>query len=341
VLQAIKNYKALIASLLCLALAPIGFAQEPGAGPISVEGEFQDPLAPVRERLGPAERLGPGRSSLGPDRSYATEDWSIELGLDYGYVASANLSGAAGSMSEQSGEIAVLASRRIDEGLVGIVGGSWQTFAYNFTADNSPTFPLPDNLQALALILGVDAELSEDWYMRIQIEPGVYGAWQQLGWNQVNIPGVAAFTNIVDEDFQWFIAVRADVFNFFPVIPIPGFRWQFAKDWLFNGSAPKPTIDWKATEDITVFAGGDILNLNARLPESQTGTVNNKNVDGALVNYFEARVGAGVSWAVTPEISLQFEGGAMVWRTFDLPRLNTSVGSTVAPYGQVSLRGQF
>ena len=303
-------------SVLCTFLVASSFGQEPGAGPITVEGEFQDPLAPVRERLGPAERLGPGRSSLGPDRSYATEDWSIELGFDYGYVASADLSGAAGSVSEQSGEIAVLASRRIDEGLVGIVGGDWQTFAYNFTADNTPTFPLPDNLQSLALILGVDMELSEDWYMRIQVEPGVYGAWQQLGWNQVNIPGVAAFTNIVDA-----------------VIPIPGFRWQFAKDWLLNGSAPKPTIDWKATDDLTVYMGGDILNLNGRLPENQTGTVNNKNVDGALVNYFEARVGAGVSWAVTPEISLQFEGGAMVWRTFDLPRLNCSVGSTVAPYG--------
>ena len=322
----------LISALYALLPADL-LAQEPGVGPVSIEGEVEDPLAPVRERL------GPGRSALGPDRSYAKEGWSIEMGLDYGYVASASLKQGLGTVTEQAGEIGIVASRRLDEGLVGIVGGNWQTFSFGYNGSN---IPLPNNLNTLNAILGCDIEIEpSEWYMRIQLEPGVYGTWQSLGWHQVNMPGVAAFTNIVNEDFQWFIALRADIFQFFPVIPIPGIRWQFAENWLLNGSAPKPTIDWKATDDLTVFVGGDILNANVRLADSNPEVLGNRSLAGALVNYFEARIGAGVTWEVHPNLSLQAEGGSLVWRTYDFIRLNDHVTSSMAPYFQVAIRGQF
>lgn len=56
---------------------------------------------------------------------------------------------------------------------------------------------------------------------------------------------------------------------------------------------------------------------------------------------FEVRLGGGIAYEVTPGLSLQAEGGAMVWRTFDFPRLNNNVNSTMAPYFQIALRGQF
>jgi hypothetical protein len=155
------------------------------------------------------------------------------------------------------------------------------------------------------------------------------------------MPGVAAFTNVIDDDFQWFIAIRVDAFQFFPVIPVPGFRWRFAENWLLNGSAPKPTIDWRPTEGVRLFVGGDILNLNARLPDSNPEVLGDRSLAGALVNYFEARLGGGIAYEVSPGLSLQAEGGAMVWRTFDFPRLNNNVNSTMAPYFQIALRGQF
>jgi hypothetical protein len=152
---------------------------------------------------------------------------------------------------------------------------------------------------------------------------------------------VVAFSNIVNEDFQWFIALRADIFQFFPVIPVPGFRWQFEKDWVLNGTAPKPAIQWRAMENLTAFVGGDILNVNARLPESDPNTLGNRSLAGTLVNYFEGRVGAGIEYQVTPELALQLEGGAVVWRTFDFVRINDNVRSTMAPYVQGAIRGQF
>jgi hypothetical protein len=324
--------KTLLFMGLCLWITAGLKAQEPGPGPISPEGEIEDPLAPVR--------LAPGRQAFGPAKSQASDDWSFEVGADYGYVASASLKQGLGTVTEQSAEVGVIASRKITDGLVGIVGADWQTFSFGYSGSN---IPLPQNLQGLNAIFGVDVQLDEasEWLMRIQLEPGVFGTLQSIGWHQVNMPGVAAFTNVIDDDFQWFIAIRVDAFQFFPVIPVPGFRWRFAENWLLNGSAPKPTIDWRPTEGVRLFVGGDILNLNARLPDSNPEVLGDRSLAGALVNYFEARLGGGIAYEVTPGLSLQAEGGAMVWRTFDFPRLNNNVNSTMAPYFQIALRGQF
>ena len=301
--------------------------------PLAPEGEIEDPLAPVREQIGTT------RSAFGPDRSQTgkNDEWSVELAAEYGYVWNASLSNGQGNINEESGIIGLLGSKRLDEGCVGIVGANWQIFTFGFDGP----MPLPENLQGLNAIFGGDFEISPDWFMRIQIEPGIYGTWNYINWHNVNMPAVFAWTNILNAEFQWFIALRADIFQFFPVMPVPGIRWQPAKEWLFNLSAPKPTINYAIDEEINLFAGGEILGVTARLPSNDSGIYENRSLAGALINYFEARLGAGVNWTFTEGVSLQGEAGAMVWRTFDLPRLNESIRSTMAPYAQISIRGVF
>lgn len=68
--------KTLLFMGLCLWITAGLKAQEPGPGPISPEGEIEDPLAPVR--------LAPGRQAFGPAKSQASDDWSFEVGADYG-----------------------------------------------------------------------------------------------------------------------------------------------------------------------------------------------------------------------------------------------------------------
>jgi len=301
--------------------------------PLEPGGEIEDPLAPVREQIGTT------RSAFGPDRSQTgkNDEWSIELAAEYGYVWNASLSNGQGDINEQSGIIGLLGSKRLDEGCVGIVGANWQIFTFGFNG----SMPLPDNLQGLNAIFGGDFEISPEWFMRIQVEPGIYGTWNYINWHNVNMPAVFAWTNILNAEFQWFIALRADVFQFFPVIPVPGIRWQPTREWLFNLSAPKPTVNYMLEEDVNLFAGGEILGLTARLPSNDSASYENKSLSGELINYFEARVGAGVNWGFTDGVSLQGEAGAMVWRTFDLPRMNESIRSTMAPYAQISVRGVF
>lgn len=301
--------------------------------PLEPGGEIEDPLAPVRNQIGTT------RSAFGPDRSQTGKDdeWSVELAAEYGYVWQSSLSNGQGNVSEQSGIVGLLGSKRLDDGCVGIIGANWQIFTFGFDG----SMPLPENLQGLNAIFGGDFEISPEWYMRIQVEPGIYGTWNYINWHNVNMPAVFAWTNILNAELQWFIALRADVFQFFPVIPIPGIRWQPTKEWLFNLSAPKPTVNYAIDDELNLFAGGEILGVTGRLPSNDSASYDNKSLAGAIINYFEARVGAGVNWTFTEGVSVQGEAGAMVWRTFDLPRLNESIRSTVAPYAQVAIRGVF
>ena len=58
-------FKVLIIIALGLFNSAFVQAQEPGPGPITPEGEIEDPLAPVR--------LTPGRQAFGPAKSQATD----------------------------------------------------------------------------------------------------------------------------------------------------------------------------------------------------------------------------------------------------------------------------
>jgi hypothetical protein len=182
--------KIFIISAICAGWIGNGLAQEqPITDPIEPE-EFQDPLAPT---------MTPGRGALAPQRvKESTEEWGVQVAADYGYVGSASLTKGLGTVTEQSAEVAVVADRRVQDDLIFLVGGNSQMFSFGYNGSN---IPLPNNLLCLNMILGFDLALDEgnEWNMRIQIDPGVYGTTQSLGWHQVNVPGVVAFSNIVDD----------------------------------------------------------------------------------------------------------------------------------------------
>ena len=140
----INLLKILAINAICIGWATFSQAQEqPMSDPVEPE-EFQDPLAPT---------LSPGRGALAPQRATeSTEEWGINMALDYGYVGSASLTKGLGTATEQAAELSVIADRRIQEDLIFLMGGNWQTFSWGFNGSN---IPLPNNLQALNLSFGV------------------------------------------------------------------------------------------------------------------------------------------------------------------------------------------
>lgn len=66
------------------------------------------------------------------------------------------------------------------------------------------------------------------------------------------------------------------------------------------------------------------------------------NLDGAVVEYDEVRVGAGFSWKAIKGVTVEIEGGYLPYREFDFHRANTNFNNTEgAPYGQMSVNAQF
>ena len=101
-------FKYLSISAICIGWWSFAQAQEqPISDPIEPE-QFQDPLAPT---------LSPGRGALAPRRATdSTEEWGIQMALDYGYVGSASLTKGLGTATEQA--------VGVDDGKGGGCGGS-------------------------------------------------------------------------------------------------------------------------------------------------------------------------------------------------------------------------
>ena len=99
--------------------------EQPMTDPIEPE-EYQDPLAPT---------LSPGRAALAPQRvTESTEQWGIQMAMDYGYVGSASLKQGLGTVTEQAAEISVIADRRVQQDLVFLLGATGRPFPSATTA---------------------------------------------------------------------------------------------------------------------------------------------------------------------------------------------------------------
>lgn len=66
------------------------------------------------------------------------------------------------------------------------------------------------------------------------------------------------------------------------------------------------------------------------------------DLKGAVVEYDELRIGAGLSWKASKDVTLELEGGYLPYREFDFHRADVHYSNdSGAPYGQMSLNAQF
>ncbi len=110
---------------------------------------------------------------------------------------------------------------------------------------------------------------------------------------------------------------------------------------------------------MTLYAGGELLGGTYHLNDDfgashghRGPTINsNSQLDGAIVDYGEFRVGLGVTWKFTPNLSLDVSGGYVPYREYDLhpdhigfgsdsTLFHNSLGSGGA-YSEVGLKGSF
>jgi hypothetical protein len=220
-----------------------------------------------------------------------------------------------------------------------------------------PTTPpqIPDTLQSLSAIIGLDTQLGEAWLVRLELQPGFYGT-DDLGSHTFNMPIVVGGTYIHSSELQFVLGVSVDWERNYPVFPGGGIRWRFAPQWLLDLTAPSPRLSYEVTQNLTVYAGGHIQGGSYRVSRDfgRRGLLDEElPLNKAVLTYLETRVGAGIEWKITPEVRLTLEGGYMPYREFDYHRTEGAIvrGQRTqrvryrhdegAPYGMVSLRAAF
>jgi hypothetical protein len=142
------------------------------------------------------------------------------------------------------------------------LGAEWERFSFGF----SDRAPLPDTLQAVSLVLGLDTQLSDSILLRFQAQPGFYGT-DHFESGDVNIPFVIGGTYIYSPDLQFVLGIGVDIERRYPVLPGGGIRWKIARQWVLDAVLPSPRLEFQFNKDLTFYAGGTLKEINFRVDD--------------------------------------------------------------------------
>lgn len=208
--------------------------------------------------------------------------------------------------------------------------------------DGPAGVPVPEELHGLGLRIISNWRFGSRWTLRTDLRPGLYTDFADLSAEDLNVPFTIALGYDVNPDLQVVFAINADFRREFPIVGGPGVVWRFAEGWRLLLLLPRPQIEFSPTEKLTLFAGGELRALAARVAED-FGTANGGNalLNDDQVTYREIRVGAGARYAFNRWLRLSVEGGYALDRRFQFDRADLLLNGDGAPYVQVGLTGSF
>jgi len=202
--------------------------------------------------------------------------------------------------------------------------------------------PLPDRLQAFHLGLGADLQLGEAWLVRCEAQPGFYGEDAGVLGRDFSCPIIAGASYFVSADLQLVAGLSYNPNRKYPVLPGIGFRWKISADWVLNAVLPTPRAEYTMSKSLMLYAGMDLRSDTYRVSDDFGRSHGIPELDDAVVDYTEIRVGAGASWKINSVMTMEIESGCIVVDQFDFHRDDVKFRSTEAPpYGGISLKAAF
>lgn len=227
---------------------------------------------------------------------------------------------------------------RIQPGILRI-GVDWERFSFGLPEGAA----LPDTLQAVGLVVGLDTQFSDSIIVRVEGQPGVYDTeFDDLSWNSFNFPFLVGGTYIYSPSLQFILGVSVDVERKYPVIPAAGIRWKIASQWLLDAVLPTPRLEYELTKDVSLYVGANVKQASYRVPNDFGNSNGIPKLNHAILTYSEVRTGAGVDWKISPIITATGEVGYQPYRNFDFYRADVRYHQDGgAPYGMISLHGAF
>ena len=291
--------------------------------------------------LGTAASLSAGQ----PSKTVVTTTAS-SAAISQEFEASYNASAGARSnvspfrnadVSEQNTHLQYVLSYALPDRPILRFGVGYDRYDFGFAGPGL----IPGALQSLNLVAGLDLKIS-DILLRIEAQPGFYGDDRGFNKGDFNVPVVLGASYLVSKDFQWVAGLYFNPNASNPVTGGAGFRWKMSDRWVLNAVPPNPRLEFKATDDVTLYAGGQIIVSTFRVNENFTGGRVGRNYRNALVDYTEVRAGTGASWKFSPKGVLDLEVGYMAYRDFDFHKIGDNFQTkSGAIYGQAGFKLSF
>jgi opacity protein-like surface antigen len=240
-------------------------------------------------------------------------------------------------ISEQNTELKYVVSPQVSKDLLLRLGAQWQRFSFPDRQHQAA----PDTLQQGNAILGFDYQLGEQWLMRAEVEPGLYGDLSQPSWRSFDAPIKMGFAYLVDADLQWFFGLRVDARSQYPVFPAAGVRWKFSDVWTLDLQLPNPRLEYDLNDKFQAYLGVGIL-AGSYVMGDRYGTERGlPQLNRATLDYTELRLGPGFSWKARPNLTLEAEAGYVLYRSWDFFDQHINPSSSPLPSLQFALHARF
>ncbi len=265
---------------------------------------------------------------------------SGEYVVEETYVGEASVKRAGKSIEdydESDTILQLILTPRIKLGVLRL-GLQWERFSFGLPAKA----PLPNTLQSGALVLGLDTQLSDSILVRLEAQPGFYGTTDFTSDN-FSVPFLVGGTYIYSPNLQYIVGVSVDVERKYPIIPAVGIRWKFARQWVANVVLPTPRVEYEATKNLTLYAGGLFKETNFRVSNDFGNRHGgHPQLNGAVLTYSEVRTGTGADWKLSSSLTVTGEVGYQPYRSFDFYRADMRYHENgSALYGTISVHGSF
>src|SRR2546423_5845816 len=191
--------------------------------------------------------------------------------------------------------------------------------------------PVPDHLQTVAAVIGVDYMHNDDVGAFIQIKPGIY-TQDDFDEAAFDAPITLGRIFVLQPDHLYFFAGANAAFlrGRFPVIPIAGLIWEPNDQWKVVGMLPEPRVIYSPNDKWDFWGGGELTGGSFRT--DRNNTIVPARLNGAQVDYSEYRVGGGLIYSPTDHFCVDLGGGYVVQRQFGFPRGDVKVKTDGAPY---------
>ena len=272
--------------------------------------------------------------------SLGSDFWPLEYSFEETYVGEATVSRGRHQVEDFDESDTLLQFVFTPRTKLGILrlGFEYEQFSFGL----SKNAPLPNTLQSVATIVGIDTQFSDSILVRLEATPGVYSEAFRPGSTDFNMPFEIGGTYIYSPDLQLVLGISIDVERKYPVIPGGGIRWRFQPQWVLNAVAPTPRLEYEWNKNLTLYLGATIKATNFRVSDDFGRTHGIPKLDHAVLTYSEVRTGVGFDWKIVRWLSLNAEAGYQPYRSFDFYRADVRFhedGS--APYGMIAVHGAF
>ena len=164
------------------------------------------------------------------------------------------------SVSEQNTHLEYVLSYAMADVPIIRIGVGYDRYDFGFAGPGL----IPGALQSLNAVVGLDLKLA-DFLIRIEAQPGFYGDDRGFNSGGFNVPVILGASYLVSKDVQWIIGLSYDANRSNPVMGGLGVRWKMADRWVLNFVPPDPRLEYKATDDLTLFAGAHIISSTFRV----------------------------------------------------------------------------